>query len=75
MQQITVHEAQLQFATMMLNVSHGEEIIITDHDEPIAKISPMVKPQPRDRVGAAKGMINWIADDFDETPEDFKDYL
>ncbi len=26
------------------------------------------------RAGTAKGKI-WMADDFDETPEDFKDYL
>jgi len=36
-----------------------------------AQTSPPIRFR---RAGTAKGKI-WIADDFDETPEDFKDYL
>lgn len=39
-----------------------------------ARIVPIVPPLGQRHFGSAKGMIV-MADDFDETPEDFADYL
>ena len=49
----------------------GEEIIITQNDKPIAKISPIKRPLKR---GSDKGKV-WMSDDFDEPLEDFKNYM
>jgi hypothetical protein len=36
--------------------------------------TPM-KPQKPRNFGAMKGLVLYMAEDFDETPEDFKDYI
>ena len=50
---------------------NGEEIVITQDDKPVAKISPIPKPLKR---GSAKGKV-WMSDDFNEPLEDFKKYM
>jgi antitoxin (DNA-binding transcriptional repressor) of toxin-antitoxin stability system len=50
------------------------ELLLTDGGEAVAKIVPL-KPrrQPR-RPGSARGLVH-MAEDFDATPDDFKDYF
>jgi antitoxin (DNA-binding transcriptional repressor) of toxin-antitoxin stability system len=74
--QITIQEAESHIAGVLQDVLGGEEIIITDHDKPVAKFIPYNPQNPkRGLFGSAKGMISYIAEDFDETPEEFKDYM
>jgi antitoxin (DNA-binding transcriptional repressor) of toxin-antitoxin stability system len=54
---------------------HGEEVLIMDKNEPVAKVIPLKSPGKKPRIfGSAKGLIK-MSDDFNETPEDFKDYM
>jgi len=63
-------------AGVLRDVLGGEEIIITDHDKPVAKVIPYKNGSDRRPLfGSAKDLITYIADDFDETPEEFKDYM
>lgn len=39
-----------------------------------AEVNESLAEKRRKNMGWAKGQI-WMADDFNETPEDFKDYL
>ena len=50
------------------------EVVLTDGGEAVAKIVAL-KPrrQPR-HPGSARGLIH-MAEDFDATPDDFKDYF
>ena len=75
MHQISIQEAEFRFAGILSEVRNGEEVILTDHDSPVVKMIPLSPSKtPRGLVGSLKGKI-WIADDFDETPEDFNDYI
>jgi antitoxin (DNA-binding transcriptional repressor) of toxin-antitoxin stability system len=48
-------------------------VIIARDNKPVLKLVPVETPaQPR-KPGTAKGRI-WMSPDFDETPEDFRDY-
>ncbi len=75
MHQITIEEATAHIASVLADVLHGEEVILTEHEKPVAKVMPfnggLVK---RGFVGSLIGKV-WIADDFDEPLEDFKDYM
>ena len=51
-----------------VNQSH-EEIIITKHGKPVAKLVRYERSEEPRRPGALKGKIK-IADDFDKLPED-----
>ena len=49
----------------------GDEIIIEENGEPVAKVTPLAKPEIKERVfGLGKGY--WMSDDFnDELPDEF----
>lgn len=76
MHQITLQDARTRLANVLGEVLDGEEIIITDHEKPVVRMSPLSPPTgPHKRVpGSAKGLI-WIADDFDAPLDDFKEYM
>jgi len=67
---VNVHEAKTHLSRLLERVAAGEEIIISKADKPMAKLTPLSKPQ-MDRVpGLDKGVIQ-IPDDFDAPlPED-----
>jgi prevent-host-death family protein len=61
---VNVHEAKTHLSRLLKRVAAGEEIIISKAGKPMAKLSPLSKPQT-DRVpGLDKGVIQ-IPDDFD----------
>jgi len=58
--------------------SRGEEVIILRDCTPVAKIVPLPEEKPKERqggFGSGKDDILYMADDFDEPMEDFKDYM
>lgn len=60
-------------ASLPLEKGIYRAVIVIDEQPKLAAEPP--KPLARFRqAGTAKGKI-WMADDFDETPEDFKDYM
>ncbi len=67
---VNVHEAKTHLSRLLERVAAGEEIIISKANKPMAKLTPLSKPQ-MDRVpGLDKGIIE-IPDDFDAPlPED-----
>lgn len=76
MQQITIEEATAHIASVLADVLQGEEIVITDHEKPVAKVIPFELHTKKKRVfGGGKEMISFISDNFDEPLDDFKDYM
>ncbi|MEX2302962.1 MAG: type II toxin-antitoxin system prevent-host-death family antitoxin [Bryobacterales bacterium] len=55
MSTITAFEAKTRFGELLERVSRGEEIVITRHDKPVARIVPEGRPSLRQvREGAAE---------------------
>lgn len=48
------------------------EVLIVRYLE---SLTPQSKPQPLNKFGLFLGSVTYMADDFNETPEEFKDYL
>lgn len=72
---LTIQEAQAQLPELIHHLSPGEEVVITENDQPIAKlVIAEPKKQWPCKAGSAKGKI-WIAPDFDEPLEEFKEYM
>jgi prevent-host-death family protein len=72
MTEVTIHEAKTHFSKLIREVEAGGEVIVKRGNTPVAKLSAYTEPaeaRPARRPGALKGQI-WIADDFDELPED-----
>ncbi len=71
MTQLDISQAKSNFSNLLDLALEGQEIVITQDNQPVAKISPIQKPLKR---GSAKGMV-WMSDDFDAPLEDFKEYM
>jgi antitoxin (DNA-binding transcriptional repressor) of toxin-antitoxin stability system len=68
MTQMTLQMAEKSWAEILQKALDGEEVIIERDGKPIAKVSPVKSDE--EWFGMDEGKI-WIADDFDETPEEF----
>jgi antitoxin (DNA-binding transcriptional repressor) of toxin-antitoxin stability system len=65
---IGIREAKGRLSELISQVENGEDVVITRHGAPVARLVRFV--QPGERVpGALKGRI-WMADDFDELPDE-----
>ena len=75
MLKVTLREAKANLAKLIEKARSGEEVIITEKGKPLVKLTSVLetlKPKKR-RIGGARGVIEFIADDFDVPLEDFKD--
>ena len=68
---INISEAKASLSKLIEQVLKGEEVIIGKAGKPVAKLVPYTQDTSPRTLGAGqwKGKI-WIADDFDELPED-----
>ncbi|WP_017293103.1 type II toxin-antitoxin system Phd/YefM family antitoxin [Geminocystis herdmanii] len=75
MTNLELKQAKNQLNELLEIVMKGEEIIITENNEPVIKLSPLkIEKKPPRQPGSAEGKI-WIADDFDAPLTDFKEYI
>ena len=75
MSTISIQDAQSQLPNLIHRLNPGDEIVITERDQPVAKlVRSELKQQWPCKAGSAKGKI-WISPDFDEPLEEFKEYM
>jgi prevent-host-death family protein len=70
MPQFNLAEAKARFSELVQKAMLGEEVIVAKENKPVVKIVPL-KPVKR-KPGTGKGI--WMAPDFDEPLDDFKEY-
>ena len=61
---VNVHEAKTHLSRLLERVAAGEEILISKAGKPMAKLTPLSKPQVNRVPGLDKGVIK-IPEDFD----------
>jgi antitoxin (DNA-binding transcriptional repressor) of toxin-antitoxin stability system len=72
---MSVNEVQARLPELVKQIASGDEVVITDHDEPVARLVRQEVEQPMiRRPGSAKGKLRIVADD-DEHLADFRDYM
>lgn len=66
-----ISDAKANLSKLIAQVLQGQEVVIGKAGKPVAKLVPYdVDTSPRELgVGAWKGKI-WMADDFNDLPED-----
>ena len=74
MTQLDITQAKADISKVLDLAIQGEEIVITQDNKPVAKISPIPPVLRSLKRGSAKGKV-WMSDDFDEPLEDFKEYM
>lgn len=72
---ITIDEAQATLKDLIHKLSAGDEVIITENHQPVAKlITEPAKARKSRRPGNCKGMITLLVED-DEHLEGFANYM
>jgi antitoxin (DNA-binding transcriptional repressor) of toxin-antitoxin stability system len=71
---VTIQEAQAMLPDLIHKLTPGDEVLITEDDQPVAKLVAPPSPKPRPLPGRCKGMLTILAED-DEHLEDFKEYM
>ncbi len=75
---MAVEDIKLTLPDLLDSLTPGDEIILTRNQQSVAKlVSTVAIPQPKQRPdpGLCKGMITYIAPDFDAPLEDMKEYM
>jgi antitoxin (DNA-binding transcriptional repressor) of toxin-antitoxin stability system len=73
---ITIEEVQSRLPELLREMIPGEERIITENDRIVARLTraPLPPDKPR-QLGTLKGTVLYMAPDFDEPLDDFKDSM
>ncbi len=71
-QTVTLDEAQNKLPDLLADALAGNEVIITDHGTPVARLVPVMAHSKKKRVpGLNRGTIS-MSEDFDEPlPDEF----
>ena len=64
---VTLEEAQAHLAELISKLTPGEEVVITDNQQPVARLLP-VNTKALRKLGTMRGSIKYIAPDFDASP-------
>lgn len=74
---VTIQEAQTRLSELIHRLMPGDELVITENNEPVARLVPTTaepKRKPR-QPGTLRGTVLYMAPDFDAPMEDFKEYM
>jgi len=76
MSTVSIREAQAQLPDLIHRLAPGDEVVITENNEPVAKLAGTEpKTQRPCKAGSAKGSNHWMAPDFDAPLTEFKEYM
>lgn len=74
MTKVTIHEAKTQLSKLIQRALEGEEIIIARGKEPLIKLVPLPEQRKARRIGGARGLVEYMAEDFNAPLEVFREY-
>ena len=74
---VTIEEGQAKLSDLIHGLQPDEELVITENDQPIARLIPADIPAQRKprQSGTLRGTVLYMAPDFDAPLEDFKEYM
>lgn len=75
MEKIPLESLEEKVSVAIKKALIGEEVVFVEGEQPVAKVEPLPGRKKALKFGSAKGTILYMAEDFDDTSEDFKDYI
>jgi antitoxin (DNA-binding transcriptional repressor) of toxin-antitoxin stability system len=75
MSTLNLDDAQAHLREIVVSLQPGEEIVLTNNGQPLAKLVKTVRTSWPCKAGSAKDTIHWMAPDFDAPLEEFKEYM
>jgi prevent-host-death family protein len=71
---IDLNHAPAQLRDLVRQAARGEDVILTEAGQPVAKIIPISHAMGPREFGSARGLIH-MDDDFDDPLEEFENYM
>jgi prevent-host-death family protein len=73
--QVNIHEAKTNLSKLIQEALDGKEVIIAKDNQPLVRLEVLSKAKPQRRIGQAKDLVLYMADDFDASLDDFQEYM
>jgi prevent-host-death family protein len=67
---MNIEEAQAKLLDLISKLAPGDEVIITQNEQPVARLTSIAHRT----LGTLKGTVQYMAPDFNAPLEDFKEY-
>jgi antitoxin (DNA-binding transcriptional repressor) of toxin-antitoxin stability system len=74
---ISIQEAQEKLSELIRDLTPGDELLITENDQPVARLAKESAAERRKsrRPGTLRGTVTYMAPDFDAPLDDFREYM
>lgn len=72
---VSIKEAQANLTELIHQLSPGEELIVTEDNQPVARIISSRVPSGERKLGTMPGTVLYMAPDFDAPLDDFREYM
>lgn len=73
MSEINVYQAKTQLSRLLDRAAGGEEILITRHGRPVARLGPIRETPPARKLGRLRGRIKTTTDFDAPLPDEILD--
>lgn len=75
MSTVTIQEARANLDKLIHRLTPGEEVVITENDQPVAKlVATQPPPRKTPRLGTQRGSVLSM-EHFDDPLDDFQEYM
>lgn len=68
-------EVQARLPELIHGLAPGDQVIITEHDLPIAQLVLTPQSSSGRKLGSMRGSVTYMAPDFDAPLDDFAEYM
>ena len=75
MTNVSIEEVQARLPEILDTMAPGQELIVTRDSQPVAMLARTPRTSWPCQAGSASNQILWIAPDFDEPLEEFREYM
>jgi prevent-host-death family protein len=75
MHQVTIQQAKTNLSKLIQESLTGETVVIAKGHRPLVRLTPIEKRAAARRQGGLKGLIVFMADDFDQPLPDLQEYM
>ncbi len=73
--QVNIHEAKTHLSKLIQEALSGTEVIIARDNRPLVRLEVLPEARMERRLGQAKGLVLFMAEDFNAPLEDFEEYM
>jgi prevent-host-death family protein len=72
---ISIQEAQAKLTDLIHRMSSGDEVLITENNQPVARLVSTAGAKAQRKLGTMRGTVTHMAQDFDAPLDDFRGYM